>query len=307
MTFLEKNKFEKLLDMSSGYVLNFSNRTFEQFIGETINIEIYGGPGYEIYCSKAEKIRQIWKNESDVCVGKLLENLIIYCKNNKDILSQMNNYVDPNHENLNELWLIVKRLQGNTLTIELPEKKEETLKMLLEDIKNALARNNPMLVLDRLHTFSVKFLRQISKENNLRIVNERGMAYPLQTLIGNLIKYYKQNVILQSEFVSVTMQYSISIFEKFNDIRNNKSFAHDNEVLNIIESEYVVRTMANLLKFIDKIENQKKKKLQLKKIVPLLLTIFHFKFCIFQAPRMAPAKTNLGQKIFATVFLSNNF
>jgi hypothetical protein len=259
LTFLEKNKFEKLLGMSSGYVLNFSNRTFEQFIGDTINIEIYDGTGYENYCSKAEKLRQIWKNESDACVGKLLENLIIYYENNKNVLPQMDDYFDPNHEKLNELWLIVKRLQGDTLTIELPEKKEETLKILLEDIKNALARNNPMLVLDRLHTFSVKLIRQISKENNLGIVNEKGTAYPLHTLIGNLVKYYKQNSILQSEFVSVTMQYSISIFEKFNDIRNNKSFAHDNEVLNIIESEYVVKTMANLLEFIDKIENQKKK------------------------------------------------
>jgi hypothetical protein len=237
--------------MSSGYVLDFSNKTFGQFIGETINIDIYDGPGYEIYCSKAEKLRQIWKNESDACVGKLLENLILYYENNNDISLQ--------YENLNELWLIVKRLQGDTLTIELPEKKEETLKMLLEDIKNALARNNPMLVLDRLHTFSVKLIRQISKENNLKIVNEKGIAYPLHSLIGNLIKYYKQNSILQSEFVPIAIQYSISIFEKFNDIRNNKSFAHDNEVLNTIESEYVVRTMANLLEFIDKIENQKKK------------------------------------------------
>jgi hypothetical protein len=259
LTVLEKNKFEKFLGMSSGYVLDFSNKTFGQFIEETINIDIYGGQGYEIYCSKAEKLRQIWKNESDACVGKLLADLIIYCENNKDVLSQMNNYFDPNTENLNELWLIVKRLQGDTLTIELPEKKEESLKILLEDIKNALARNNPILVLDRLHTFSVKLIKQISKENNLKIVNEKGMAYPLHSLVGNLIKYYKQNSILQSEFVPIAMQYSISIFEKFNDIRNNKSFAHDNEVLNTLESEYVVRTMANLLEFIDKIEKQKEK------------------------------------------------
>jgi hypothetical protein len=260
LTFLEKNKFEKLLGMSSGYVLNFSNRTFEQFIADTIGIEIYGGHGYENYCSKAEKLRQIWKNESDPCVGELLENLIIYYEdNNKDILSQTGNYFDPIYENLNELRLIVKRLQGNTFTIELPEKKEETLKMLLEDIKNALARNNPMLVLDRLHTFSVKFLRQISKENNLKIVNEKGITYPLHNLISNLINYYKQNSVLQSEFVLIAMRYSIFIFEKFNDIRNNKSFAHDNEILNIIESEYVVRIMANLLEFIDKVENQREK------------------------------------------------
>ena len=118
--------------------------------------------------------------------------MIIYCENNKDILSQINNYFDPNNENMNELWLIVKRLQGDKLTIELPEKKEENLKMLLEDIKNALARNNPMLVLDRLHTFSVKLIRQISKENNLKIVNEKGAAYPLDSLIGNLITHVKQ-------------------------------------------------------------------------------------------------------------------
>lgn len=252
LTFLEKNKFEKLLGMSSGYVLDFSNRTFEQFIAETINIKIYDGPGYEINCSKAEKLRQIWENESDACVGKLLENLIKYYEDSKI-------YHDANHDNLNELRLIVKRLQSDTLTIELPEKKEDTLKMLLEDIKNALARNNPMLVLDRLHTFSVKLIRQISKENNLKIVNETGMDYPLPTLIGNLIKYYKQNSILESEFVSTAMKQSISIFEKFNDIRNKKSFAHDNEILNIIESEYVVKTMANLLEFINKIENQSKK------------------------------------------------
>lgn len=35
LTFIEKREFEKLFGMSSGYVLDFSNRTFEEFILET--------------------------------------------------------------------------------------------------------------------------------------------------------------------------------------------------------------------------------------------------------------------------------
>ena len=37
----EKLKLEKLFDMGTGYVLDFSNRTFSNFISETIEIDIY--------------------------------------------------------------------------------------------------------------------------------------------------------------------------------------------------------------------------------------------------------------------------
>jgi hypothetical protein len=38
---LEKRKFEKLLGMSSGYVLDFSNRTFAEFITDSTGLDIY--------------------------------------------------------------------------------------------------------------------------------------------------------------------------------------------------------------------------------------------------------------------------
>lgn len=38
---IEKWKFEKLFDMGSGYVLNFSNRTFEEFILDATGKGIY--------------------------------------------------------------------------------------------------------------------------------------------------------------------------------------------------------------------------------------------------------------------------
>jgi hypothetical protein len=41
LTNMEKGRFEKLLDLGSGYVLNFSNRTFEEFVTDGTGRDIY--------------------------------------------------------------------------------------------------------------------------------------------------------------------------------------------------------------------------------------------------------------------------
>jgi len=41
LTFIEKDYFEELLGMGSGYILDFSNRTFQEFVYEIIGIDIY--------------------------------------------------------------------------------------------------------------------------------------------------------------------------------------------------------------------------------------------------------------------------
>ena len=71
--------------------------------------------------------------------------------------------------------------------------------------------------------------------------------------MGMLIKYYSsENQI--SEFSIQALKQSISIFEKFNDIRNNKSYAHDNNVLSNEESLYVVNCIINTLNFLNYLE-----------------------------------------------------
>ncbi len=41
LTNSEKRKFEQLLGMGSGYVLDFSNRTFDEFVADSTSREIY--------------------------------------------------------------------------------------------------------------------------------------------------------------------------------------------------------------------------------------------------------------------------
>ena len=72
LLYRDKAVLETLFEMGSGYVMDFSNSTFARFIGDVVNIDVYDGPGYTDYASKANKLRQIWTNESDNVVGTLL-------------------------------------------------------------------------------------------------------------------------------------------------------------------------------------------------------------------------------------------
>ena len=46
LTYVEKRKLEQFLGMSSGYVLDFSNRTFAEFVRDSTGRDIYD-PTYD--------------------------------------------------------------------------------------------------------------------------------------------------------------------------------------------------------------------------------------------------------------------
>ena len=87
-----KLAIEELLEMRTGYVLDFSNSTFERFVFESVGIWIYSDQGYEEYASKANKLRQIMNNESSYVVAKLILDLLDYCENYKLKLNQLTEY-----------------------------------------------------------------------------------------------------------------------------------------------------------------------------------------------------------------------
>lgn len=74
----EKRVLEEFLGMDSGYVLNFSNRTFGEFVLEAVDIEIHSDEYTDHGSSKAKKLRAFWETESDYLVGRLLNALIEY-------------------------------------------------------------------------------------------------------------------------------------------------------------------------------------------------------------------------------------
>jgi hypothetical protein len=110
---IERIKLEKLLGMSSGYVCDFSDRTFRDFVLEATDIDIYK-PGYEGGgTSKANRLRTFWEKESDQLSGKLIYALLDYWKTQKLISNQD---ILPSEAMLCEECLkIADRLSGELL------------------------------------------------------------------------------------------------------------------------------------------------------------------------------------------------
>lgn len=84
LTNIEKRKFEQLLGMGSGYVLDFSNRTFAEFIVDSIGLNIYDARYDYGSGSKANRLRAFWQKEDDRTVGKLMNDMVEYaCEGKK--------------------------------------------------------------------------------------------------------------------------------------------------------------------------------------------------------------------------------
>jgi hypothetical protein len=74
----EKRQFEKLLGMSSGYVLDFSNRTFAEFVVDSIGLNIFDSRYDYGSGSKANRLRKLWQAEDDALVAKLMSDVLDY-------------------------------------------------------------------------------------------------------------------------------------------------------------------------------------------------------------------------------------
>ena len=72
---IEKRYLESILDMGSGYVLDYSDATYGEFFDRHL-IDIHG-PKYRKYgTSKAKKMRAFWEREPDEVVGKVLTEML---------------------------------------------------------------------------------------------------------------------------------------------------------------------------------------------------------------------------------------
>ena len=72
---IEKRYLENILDMSSGYVLDYTNATYQAFF-DRHKIDIHGSKHQRYGTSKANKMRAFWEKEPDDLVGKVLAEML---------------------------------------------------------------------------------------------------------------------------------------------------------------------------------------------------------------------------------------
>ncbi len=76
-----KQLLEKLLQMSGGGVLNFTNRTFGEFFKDDLRIEIYDSKYHYASGSKANLMRGFWQISNEQLIYLSIKKLIEYIEN----------------------------------------------------------------------------------------------------------------------------------------------------------------------------------------------------------------------------------
>lgn len=129
LSFQEKQLIEKVFGMGGGYVLNFTNREFEEFMKDVVSYNIYQKyPGL----SKAKMLRRFIEEESDTYVGKMIILLVNYMREN---------LLDKNisQEDINKLYELGKIKLGKVSTSHKTQKSDDKAYIIdFEYLKKAL-------------------------------------------------------------------------------------------------------------------------------------------------------------------------
>ena len=195
----------------------------------------------------------VWDKHAIDCVLNIPEEHCQYIVSCKKTLSQWIDAVMPTNSgllcrNITVIPLIVD------IGVELPQITADNWETLYKDIIQAISRNEPTLVIDRLNTFTVIYLNSFCQDKGIAVKNDRDESYPIHSLMGSLSKHYSENENIQSELSKQALKMSISLFEKYNDLRNKKSYAHDNEILSNAEACYAIRMVSATICFLHEIE-----------------------------------------------------
>jgi len=246
LTFVERNQLEKLLGMGSGYVLSFSNRTFAEFVIDSVRLDIYSDRYNYASCSKANLLRRFWKVEPNHVVGKLLSDLIEF--------AGAENSETEGSPLLDQCRRIAARLRQGAPVEQLDAIGEdlavEDHDLLYKSIRDSIDANEPETGLDRLHTFVTRFLRRLCAAKGIDV--SRGK--PLHSLLGEYIKKMKAEGAIESEMTERILKSSIANLEAFNTVRNERSLAHDNPLLNYDESLLIFSSVAGGIRFLQALE-----------------------------------------------------
>ena len=252
----EMKIIDDAFDMHGGYVLDFSNRTFSQFFEDEFDINIYDEK-YELNgTSKANRLRAFIKIERDFLVIRVLRALWDY----KETLPEQNNRLGldskPRKDVKTPLFDLLGRIEENA-TVPKTDVFEnfgadKTMEELIMALERDIQANKPAVALDRLHTYCMKKTAHLVEKHGGLCTRDE----PLHSRMGKYVRLLEQQRSLH-EVSKRILKSAIRIFEKFNDVRNNESLAHDNDLLDQKEARYIFDSITTILRFIKSIEVDK--------------------------------------------------
>ena len=255
VTFVDRQKIFRLFDIKNGELFDYwtsigkhSHDNTKSIIFDACKIDIENDISYQ-GLNDQECIEKILDECNLTTILSFLENLVDYF----ELIMEPLYWCQETANELNDVKQIIERIDCVNSN-HLPFCEDLDMELIKKDIEHNMKLGMTELVVDRLHTYSTTYLRKLCKSHNIEIKGNDN--YPLDALVGKLNKFYKDENYYDNEFSEFVIKCSISIFNKFNSIRNNNSAAHPNKLLVKKDAELVVKMISSILEYIDKIENR---------------------------------------------------
>ena len=246
----QREIFDRIFHSGSGYVLDFSDRAMSEWFEEVCGLQIFQ-PRFQLEgTSKGKTLRCFVAVAEPRLVARVLRLLWIY-------RYSLSVYVDkdPAEEARLTAWFeqfMVELDSASSMPIEDAIRDftgDITLAKLRAAIASDLIGEKPDVALDRVHTYCVKRLRHLLAAKGQPF----DAAAPLDALFGAYGRILKETSVV-SEFALPTLRVMHKMFDSLNQARNKRSLAHDTEVLDFSEAQFLIDCTLASLAFIERIE-----------------------------------------------------
>lgn len=245
---VERRALDTVFGMTSGYVLDFTDRTMAEWFEEGFGINIRSGSYDATGTSKAKRLRNFIEAEDGHTVGAVLRALWGYAEGMRDSRVEL-----PAETDVATVFAFIERIErveGRARTDALDRfKPDETLDELVAAIQRDIAADKPAPALDRLHLYCMKKFAHLLDERGIPWVRDE----PLHSRVGKYVKALDRERELRRITVRM-LKSAIGIFDDLNDVRNNGSFAHDNDLVDAAEARFIFDAVSAILRFVKSVD-----------------------------------------------------
>jgi hypothetical protein len=175
----DRRFLEDVFEMGSGYVLNFTDRTFAEFFENELSVNI-DDPKYRLKgTSKGKRLRTFLEIESEPVVAKALRVLWEYRDSFREPTEEQK---ETARQQKDRFFGIVHSIEGaiSTARTDAIEKfaENQTLEELISAIERDTQANKPEAALDRLHTYCMKKFAFVLDQKGIAFDKRRSPAEP---------------------------------------------------------------------------------------------------------------------------------
>jgi Abortive infection C-terminus len=136
-----------------------------------------------------------------------------------------------------------------------PNREDENFDRLASQVRSAIENGTPELGLDRLHTFALKYIRVVWERHFSKEPSQTATA---NMLLGEYANDLRQKGLLQSRMASEILKSSARVLDAFNEVRNNQTFAHDNEeIIKKHEAYFIYQGVAASIRFLESLKEDR--------------------------------------------------